>query len=164
MHGELFASPTTSRIAVSSCGGPIGVQNIKGELYGWNLMPPSGTLIDINANGPAEFQQIITKRYTAGTPRFCVALDYIQVHAKKQIISWIPQETQGHYWIIVGNLLDARPFIKSITFHVWDTAATIFNQFKVGIAPMPEHPCVYDSYLNDPEKFFRKAVRKMPAS
>jgi hypothetical protein len=158
LHAELFKNPTTSRIAVSSCGGPIGVQNLEGELYGWNLMPPSGTLIDIEANGSLEFQRIVTKTYAAGKPRFCVALDYIQVHAKKQVISWIPMGENGHYWLVVGNILDAGRFIKNVTFHVWDTASRSFNQFKSGIAPAPNHSCVYDSYIANHDNFFIQAL------
>ncbi|KTT22149.1 hypothetical protein NS331_10160 [Pseudacidovorax intermedius] len=72
-----------TRFIVSSCGGPIGKQNLDHELDSWTLRPPSGTLLN-----PAErlIHQIKTLRSSRSAgrplnerPRLCVALDYLAV-------------------------------------------------------------------------------------
>ncbi|WP_304306028.1 metallophosphoesterase [Pseudacidovorax intermedius] len=94
IHGPQPAAPREhTRFVVSSCGGPIGKQNLDHELDSWTLRPPSGTLLD-----PAErlIRQIKTLRSnrSAGRPlnekpRLCVALDYLAVMSadpKKNIV------------------------------------------------------------------------------
>lgn len=167
MHNALFPSKDTSRVAVSSCGGPIGVQNLKGEMYGWNMFPPSGTLVDINASGPSELQRVVTKKYKGGKPRFCVALDYMQTHAKKQVIMWIPigdyvipKGVHAHYWILFANVLESVPCVASMTLHVWDSTANTFVQFMVGIGAHPTEKNTYDSYIINADDFFDMVLPK----
>jgi len=71
---------------VSSCGGPIGIQNLAQELEGWTLRPPSGSLVD-PAGGT--LKQVATARRDLGAglpkaekPRLCVALDYLHIDGK----------------------------------------------------------------------------------
>lgn len=160
MHAKLFGNQSASRVVVSSCGGPIGVQNFKGELYGWNLMPPSGTLINISAEGPSEVVRVVASKYRPAKPRFSVALDYVQTHSKKQIIAWLPKGEPGWYQIVVGNILDAKPFLKRICFHVWDMSSRIFNSHELNITPVSGHRCLYNCYISDHENFFRKTSPK----
>lgn len=84
IQGAQPAAPREhTRFVVSSCGGPIGKQNLDHELDSWTLRPPSGTLLD-----PAEqlIRQIKTLRSSRSAgrplnekPRLCVALDYLAV-------------------------------------------------------------------------------------
>lgn len=160
LHSKLFINEHASRIVVSSCGGPIGGQNNSGELNGWNLMPPSGTLLDIDASGPAELQRVITKKYRPGKPRFCVALDYVQVHAEKDVVAWVPmgEPGHGHYWLFVANVPHAQHFIEKVTFYVWDQSERKFVPYRFHMAPIPDKPNVYDGYIQDPKRFFKKVL------
>ncbi len=72
-----------TQFVVSSCGGPIGVQNLAGELNGHTLRPPAGSLLDC---GERKLRQIKTQRTGRDTgtrynevPRLAVALDYLHV-------------------------------------------------------------------------------------
>ncbi|MET3372437.1 hypothetical protein ABIC89_001483 [Variovorax boronicumulans] len=72
-----------TRFIVSSCGGPIGRQNLDHELDGWTLRPPSGSLLEPTSG---VIRQVSTQRASrsAGAPlnevpRLCVALDYMTV-------------------------------------------------------------------------------------
>lgn len=160
MYRDFFKVPSTSRIVVSSCGGPIGVQNLKGELYGWNLMPPSGTLINTGVDDPTELQRLTPTKYKAAQPRFCVALDYVQVHCKKQVLAWIPAGNHGHYWLLVGNILEIRHFIKKVTLYVWDSKPQRFIEFTCIVAPIPHHTPLYNFHISDHALFFQKAVSR----
>jgi hypothetical protein len=65
---------------VSGSAGPLGLQNLEGELSGFTFRPPSGTLVDMNGT----ITQIKTARDSHNEmPRLCVALDYLQVAEKK---------------------------------------------------------------------------------
>ena len=73
-----------TQFIVSSCGGPIGVQNFEGELNGWTLRPPSGTLLDPLSG---KITQITSKRFDLARgyneqPRLAVALDYLTLTNK----------------------------------------------------------------------------------
>jgi len=77
-----------TRFIVSSCGGPVGRQNLDHELDGWTLRPPSGSLLE-PASGA--IRQVSTQRASrsAGAPlnevpRLCVALDYMTVMSRNK--------------------------------------------------------------------------------
>lgn len=159
-YKDFFKASSTSRVVVSSCGGPIGVQNLKGELYGWNLMPPSGTLVNIDVDDPTELQRIVPTKYNGARPRFCVALDYVQVHCKKQVLAWIPTGNQGHYWMIIGNVLEIQHCITKATIYVWDDKSQNFAEFFCGVAPMPGHATLYNFHIADHAGFFKKALSR----
>ena len=74
-----------TRFIVSSCGGPVGVQNLDNEFGGWTLTPPSGTLYDSTAQQP--FRQVA---YTRGgaQPRLAVALDYMHISRVEMVLHW----------------------------------------------------------------------------
>lgn len=87
IHGVQTVKPNTeTALIVSSCGGPIGYQNLDGELSAWTGRPPAGTLLD-PATG--EIRQVKTDRcHVEGDfkgkgfnekPRLAVALDYLHV-------------------------------------------------------------------------------------
>jgi len=162
-HVKLFKNRNLSRITVSSCGGPIGIQNIRGELYGWNLMPPSGTLVDIKADGARELQRVAVKKYKQGKPRFCVALDFVQVHKKKQIVAWIPKGEAGHYWLIIGNIAEAKPFIAALTFYIWDNKKNKFKKYLTAISSAPNSACLYNCYIEDFRDFFEMGISRSSA-
>jgi hypothetical protein len=158
MHGKLFSDPSTTRVAVSSCSGPIGMQNLAGEMFGWNLMPPSGTLLDIEAKGALEFQRIVTKKYGASKPRFCVALDYVQVHTKNTVICWFPVG-QGGLCMFLGSVLDAKNFVSKVTFYVWDPLGKMFEKFVTRFSP-PREQGEIPFYFDDPVGFNASALTK----
>lgn len=159
-YKDFFRNSSTSRVVVSSCGGPIGVQNLKGELYGWNLMPPSGTLIDIDIDGPAELRRVVPTKYNAARPRFCVALDYVQVHCNRQVLAWIPTGNHGHYWLVFGNVLEIQHCIARVSLYVWDGKPKKFTEFICAVAPMPDHAPIYNFYIANYEAFFQKALSR----
>ncbi|MDR1994167.1 metallophosphoesterase [Azonexus sp.] len=71
----------STALVVSSCGGPIGIQNVNDEMRGWTLRPPSGSLIDL---GNRQVKQIVSTTdagtgIESGRPRLCVALDYLML-------------------------------------------------------------------------------------
>jgi predicted MPP superfamily phosphohydrolase len=120
VHESMFPYGKT-RILVSSCGGPIGTQSYQGELHGWNLTPPSGTLLKTDATGCDEFRRITAKQPSA-QPRFCVALDYLTVERGKPVITWKPDPTlltPGKFFMTVGYVMMAEPFIEKVEFFVW---------------------------------------------
>ena len=90
--------PGVTKFVVSSCGGPIGVQNLNHEMGGWTLTPPSGTLYDSTAKSP--FRQIT---YTKGSaqPRLAVALDYMEISDAERVLQWEPAKG-GTIFLVVG--------------------------------------------------------------
>ncbi len=156
-HQTLFKSSSTTRVVVSSCGGPIGVQNLNGEMYGWNLMPPSGTLVNIDISGPKELQRVIAKKYKPAKPRFCVALDYIQTHAEFQVISWIPGFTKGNFWIVARNIPFATNFIESVDIYVGDANRHGFSKYSMQVKPQGFNH-VYDASFADVDDFCDDAL------
>lgn len=123
VHEKMFRGATT-RILVSSCGGPQGGQNYKGELKGWNRTAPSGTLLKTDATGCDEFRRIVAKHPSA-QPRFCVALDYLVVERKTPVITWEldPKPLRpGMFYMNVGHVLQAKPFVEKVEFFVWTSA------------------------------------------
>lgn len=85
IHNTQTVKPNTvTALIVSSCGGPIGYQNLDGELSAWTGRPPAGTTLD-PATG--EIRQVKTDRcHVEGKfqgkgfnekPRLAVALDYL---------------------------------------------------------------------------------------
>jgi hypothetical protein len=100
---------------IASCCGGMGIQNLEGELEGWNLMPSSGNRIE-GATGKVK---VVAAPKTAGAkPRFCVALDYMQRIDEKSVLAWTLQER--YFRLKVMRLPHAVPFIDKVTFHVWD--------------------------------------------
>lgn len=87
-----------TRFIVSSCGGPVGVQNLEHELGGWTLTPPSGTLLDPQADKP--FRQIFTHKGN-GQPRLAVALDYLHIAKVETPIRWSHIKA-NRFHLIVG--------------------------------------------------------------
>lgn len=72
-----------TQFVVSSCGGPIGVQNLAGELNGHTLRPPAGSLLDCSERNLRQIKTQRTGRDTGTSynevPRLAVALDYLHV-------------------------------------------------------------------------------------
>ncbi|MBB1633635.1 metallophosphoesterase [Cupriavidus sp. UME77] len=89
--------PGVTKFVVSSCGGPIGVQNLNHELGGWTLTPPSGTLYDSTAKSP--FRQIT---YTKGSaqPRLAVALDYMEISDAERVLQWEPAKGSTIFLVV----------------------------------------------------------------
>lgn len=75
LHPPQTHDGKTTHFVVSSCGGPIGYQNLDNELKGWTLRPPAGSLLDTAKNS---LRQVASLQGT-GRPRLCVALDYLHV-------------------------------------------------------------------------------------
>lgn len=68
-----------TKLIVSSCGGPIGVQNQNQELYAFNMQLPSGTLLNEDAMPPIRLVKADPQKVSFAEPRLCVALDYLWV-------------------------------------------------------------------------------------
>jgi hypothetical protein len=88
--GEAIKAPARerTRFIVSSCGGPIGKQNLDRELDGWTLRPPAGTHLDPLTGLISQVGTQRTSR-SAGAPlnekpRLCVALDYMAVMSRNE--------------------------------------------------------------------------------
>ncbi|MDM0120864.1 metallophosphoesterase [Variovorax arabinosiphilus] len=75
LHKAQTHDGKTTHFVVSSCGGPIGYQNLDDELKGWTLRPPAGSVVDTDKKS---IRQIASAQGT-GRPRLCVALDYLHV-------------------------------------------------------------------------------------
>jgi hypothetical protein len=68
-----------TKLIVSSCGGPIGVQNQNNELFEYNLQLPSGTLLNEDTTPPIRLVKVDPVKLPSAKPRLCVALDYLWV-------------------------------------------------------------------------------------
>ncbi|SFQ44018.1 Calcineurin-like phosphoesterase [Variovorax sp. OK605] len=80
---SVAAADSGTQFVVSSCGGPIGVQNLAGELNGHTLRPPAGSRLDCAGRSIEQVKTLRTGR-ASGTPynekpRLCVALDYLYI-------------------------------------------------------------------------------------
>ncbi len=162
-----YRGDNLTRVMVSSCGGPIGIQNFKGELYGWNLTPPSGTIIDVSVRDASEFQRVIASKYKAAKPRFCVVLDCVNNQAKQEVVRWEPKFGMdaghfGHYQVRAGEVLEGAAYVDKMMFHVWDGALKKFVQFTTMIAPVPIAglTCFYDMWITNHGDFFDLAAVK----
>ena len=118
-HAKLYKDTATTRVLVSSCGGPVGVQNHQGELHGMNLKPPSGTLLRTALAGQSgEFIRVASDTVK---PRFCVALDYIVMMKKKQPIAWRATGKPGVFIMRTGEVAGAtEDFVDSVSFYIFD--------------------------------------------
>ncbi|WP_177187885.1 metallophosphoesterase [Formivibrio citricus] len=135
------ANPDTKYWVGTNCGG-MGVQSLEGELNGWNLMPPAGYLIE-GYNSRASKVVTATEKRNA-QPRFCVALDYMQFVEEKKIIAWnfltgprmnytaSATQVEG-ITMTVENVHHAKPFIRGVTFYVWDSQYKIFMDYSITI-------------------------------
>jgi len=133
VHQAYFPSPQATRIIVSSCGGPIGVQNLRGELYGWNLRAPSGTLINSEADGLDECRRIEVDPAKAPftQPRFCVALDYLVIDKKLTVVSFNPDARQaGKFTMLTAHVQEATHYIEKAEFFAWVTGGRGGGSFK----------------------------------
>ncbi|MDP9911785.1 hypothetical protein J2W27_003909, partial [Variovorax boronicumulans] len=85
IHNTQTVKPNTvTALIVSSCGGPIGYQNLDGELSAWTGRPPAGTALDPTTG---EIRQVKTdwchtddevqRKGFNEKPRLAVALDYL---------------------------------------------------------------------------------------
>lgn len=128
-HAKLYKDTATTRVLVSSCGGPVGVQNHQGELHGMNLKPPSGTLLRTALAGQSgEFIRVASDTVK---PRFCVALDYIVMMKKKQPIAWQATGKPGVFIMRTGEVAGAtEDFVDSVTFYVFDEKVNGFSNIS----------------------------------
>jgi len=126
-HAKLYKDTATTRVLVSSCGGPVGVQNHQGELHGMNLKPPSGTLLRTALAGQSgEFIRVASDTVK---PRFCVALDYIVMMKKKQPIAWRATGKPGVFIMRTGEVVGAtEDFVDNVTFYVADGKSEGFSE------------------------------------
>lgn len=69
----------STKLIVSSSGGPIGVQNHNNELFGFNMQFPSGTLLNQGSKRPIKLVKTDATKVPFSQPRLCVALDYLWV-------------------------------------------------------------------------------------
>ena len=79
VHGPQNVAAGKTAFIVSSCGGPIGVQNLEGELSGWTLRPPSGTRLEGKTLTQFKTLRQAPEQGLSEKPRLAVALDYLHV-------------------------------------------------------------------------------------
>ena len=154
-HSEIYAANFSNqkktRILVSSCGGPIGVQNHRGELNGWNLKPPSGMLLKTARIGACdEFTRVASSNIL---PRFCVALDYMVIMEKVAVVSWGPMDASGVCEFRSGGVLEAvAPFVDHVTFYVYDEKNQAFTEVSstLGVCSIIDNGAtkLFDQILN----------------
>lgn len=125
-----------TKLIVSSCGGPIGVQNYDNELFGFNMRVPSGTLLNEDANPPIKAVKTDTKKVPFAKPRLCVAIDYlwviwemtgqndgeepIQFHNPRQVaMQGITNLMPDYFAVRLGKKLNALQCIDEIAFWLY---------------------------------------------
>jgi len=124
-----------TKLIVSSCGGPIGVQNQDQELFGYNLQLPSGTLLNEDAVPPLKLVKTDTIKVPFSKPRLCVALDYLWimwrtagdkegevpidfVHPDPKSFITVPNSMPNFFWVKLGRKVDALKCISKINFYI----------------------------------------------
>lgn len=130
------------KMIVSSCGGPIGIQNYSNELANWGLDNPSGSFIKFNDEGKEKKIGLVIPKVTkAAKPRLAVALDYADVFGPELKRGFLKENYGGVFRSFESNS-DTGPFtleinprmklpvkrwIKDITLHVFagDTSTPI---------------------------------------
>ncbi len=170
VHDKLFSSNKKTRLIVSSCGGPIGMQNLKDEMFGWNLRPPSGTLLKTDAHGLDECRRIVAKEKQS-TPRFCVALDYLFVLCGISGVRWDarwnanlissstmfspPDPNIGSFTLVPIQLHDYMPFIEKVEFFVYEPKRTKrFVPYATTLEFEPNTECrIYRNKIEDWDGF-----------
>lgn len=112
-----------TKLIVSSSGGPLGTQNLNGELGQWLLTAPSGTLLD--EAGAKPVSQVRTEA-GPGKPRLAVALDYLYIDKVETPLVWVPPANgplPPASWIMqVGPKTDALQCIDKVRFWVFIAA------------------------------------------
>ncbi|MCY1276626.1 hypothetical protein D9M70_252930 [compost metagenome] len=109
-HAANSAEAGKTKFIVSSCGGPIGVQNLNHGLGGWTLTPPSGTRYDGTAKHP--IQQVAFSQGSA-KPRLAVALDYMHISKAERVLHWEPSKGNA-YFMVVGPKTHKLACIESV--------------------------------------------------
>lgn len=71
------AKPDKGLFLVSASGGSIPVQNYRGEMMGFGMAPPSGSAVKFGGAKPEI--QVIEYNKGSAKPRFCVAMDFMDV-------------------------------------------------------------------------------------
>ncbi|CDG84353.1 metallophosphoesterase [Janthinobacterium agaricidamnosum] len=138
-----------TRLIVSSCGGPIGVQNYDNELYAFNMQVPSGTLLNEDATPPIKVVKADVSKAAFTKPRLCVALDYlwviwemsdqkqgeepIQFHNPRQIQAKPPSGSlPDSFAVRLGAKINALDCIAEINFWVYiDTGSIGWNKISM---------------------------------
>jgi hypothetical protein len=136
IHDGCFPSGAQqqTRILVSSCGGPIGMQNIHEGTKGWDLRPPSGTLLDIEKRGADEFRRIVASEYKQARPRFCVFLDYLVVVGGQKVVEWEGEDKElKTLSMFIRNIPQIRPFIAGMKIYASDPETHGFVSFPCAI-------------------------------
>ena len=124
-----------TKLIVSSCGGPIGVQNQSNELFTFNMQLPSGTLLDPKDASPIRIINANPAKVPFARPRLCVALDYLwviwemsgQVKAEEPVRFANPDELAlkfptglmpEYFAVCFGEKVNALKCIKEINFYL----------------------------------------------
>lgn len=118
-------------LIVSSCGGPVGVQNFANELCdgtdGWTLRPASGTLVDPNEH-KVQRVAVNTQLVPSAKPRLCVALDYLHL-GDSSTLRFAPQfqrtaDLTKAWKLQLGKKLKALDCIEKVWFWVFQSGGT----------------------------------------
>lgn len=125
-HAANSAEAGKTKFIVSSCGGPIGVQNLNHELGGWTLTPPSGTRYDGASNHPV--QQVAFSQGNA-KPRLAVALDYMHIMNVERVLHWEPAKGNAQLRLVVGPKTQKLKCIASIRLWGYSTQSSSWIGF-----------------------------------
>lgn len=112
-----------TKLIVSSSGGPLGTQNLNGELAQWMMTAPSGTLLDEASAAP--ILQIRTEAGN-GKPRLAVVLDYLHIDKVETPLVWLPPANgtlpPTTWTMVVGPKTDALQCIGKVKFWLYMAA------------------------------------------
>lgn len=157
LHQQCFprGADEQTRILVSSCGGPIGVQNLHEDTLGWDLRPPSATLLNPEQRGSDEFRRIVAHHYPQARPRLCVFLDYLVVIGKRPLVEWIGRYTDLSELVMrVRHLPQMLSFIRGMEIFASGKQKASFDRFRCTTTLNPkasdENGLTYTVRIQDP--------------
>jgi hypothetical protein len=147
-------SKKLTKLIVSSCGGPIGVQNQNQELYGFNMQLPSGTLLNEDAIPPIRLIKTDAKKVPFSKPRLCVALDYLWIMWKmsgeaedpiffmnpdQMVLRPATDKIPPYLNVRLGKKIQALECISEISFfaHIEKKNSAYFSKIATKFEPDP---------------------------
>lgn len=135
-----------AQLWVSSCAGGIGIQNLCGELSGWNLMPPSGSRLEAKTG---KVGIVVANGVKRNKPRFAVALDYVQFIKGKRVVEWLIRPGDCVFTMFVRRVKGYVPFIRKVTFYSWHKKNKEFEIFDIGLEASVEKVGNYSCKIGD---------------
>ena len=131
------------RVLVAGCGGPVGVQNHKNELYNWGLDYPSGNYIHFNGDKEKELG-IITPTLKQAKPRLAVALDYADI--------FLQDDTKKGVFSSFESKDDDKPLIIELNDDINLPKVDFINKISLNLYIKNKSPIIIKGRKNEGEK------------